>query len=169
MSTITGKIRLMRPLFRFAAVVAAAALAPVATLAHDYALKSLRIEHPTARPTPPGARTGGVYFTIRNDGRAADRLTHVASPAARAAELHSMQTKGNMMKMRAVDAVDVPAGSSVTFAPGDGYHVMLLDIRHSLSAGDEVPLTLTFEKSGQVDIVAHVEAPAASGGGAHRH
>ena len=57
----------------------------------------------------------------------------------------------------------------MTFAPGDGYHVMLLDIRHSLSAGDEVPLTLTFEKSGKIDVVAHVEAPAASGGGAHRH
>ena len=62
------------------------ALAPVAAIAHDYTLGNLRIEHPYARPTPPGARTAGAYFTVRNAGKAADRLLQVFSPVAQTVE-----------------------------------------------------------------------------------
>ena len=86
-------------------------------LAHDYTLGNLRIEHPYARPTPPGARTGGAYLTIRNAG------TGCRSSAARRRrrsrrrrQLHSMTMEGNLMKMRAVAALDIPAGASVTLA-----------------------------------------------------
>jgi len=128
-----------------------------AALADDYALKDLRIEHAYARPTPPGARTGAVYFTVRNVGSAGDRLIAATSDAARAIELHRMTMDGNLMKMRAVRAIDIPAGASVALA-ADGYHAMLVDLVRPLRVGDRVPLTLVFEKSGRLDVVANVES-----------
>ena len=130
---------------------------PVPAVATDYPLHDLRIEHPYARPTPPGARTGGAYFTIRNLGRASDRLVRVASPSAQSAEVHSMKMDGNVMRMRAVPSLDIPPGTSVTLGAG-AYHVMLLGLTHPLAAGDKVPLTLTFEKAGEIDVTADVEA-----------
>lgn len=149
-----------------AAVALALGNAPV--FAHDYALRDLRIEHPYARPTPPGARTGGAYFTIRNAGKDADRLLRVASPAAQRVALHSMTMNGNLMKMREVGALDIPARSTVTLASG-GYHVMLTGLARPLAVGDSVPVTLTFEKAGPIDVLAHVEAAQASADAGHLH
>lgn len=136
------------------------ALAASPALAHDYAVGPLKIEHPYARPTPPGARTGAAYFTVRNEGKAPDRLVKVASPAAQSVELHSMTMDGNLMKMRAVKALEIPAGKSVTLGTG-GYHVMLVGLARPLAVGDQVPLTLTFEKAGPVQVFAYVEAAGA--------
>ncbi len=141
-------------------------LAPSVAVARDYAIGELRIGHPYARPTPPGARTAGVYFTVANAGKDADRLVRVASPVARAADVHTMTMDGNVMRMRAIAALDIPAGKSVALAPG-GYHVMLLDLGHPLAPGDSVPLTLTFEKAGTIRVEAQVEAP--QGGATHGH
>ena len=141
-----------------AAVVAVAlSIGAKPTQARDYALHDLRIEHPYVVATPPGARTGSAYFTIHNDGTGTDRLVHVTSPAATSAEVHSMAMDGNVMRMRAVPALGIPARGSVTLRPG-GYHVMLVGLAHRLVAGDSVPMTLTFEKAGAIDIVADVNA-----------
>ena len=126
--------------------------------AEDYTLKNLRINHPYARPTPPGARIGGVYFAIDNLGGESDRLVRVATPVARAAEIHSMTMDGNLMQMRQIAALDIPAHSTATFKPG-GYHVMLVDLKRPLAAGEMIPLSLTFEKAGTIEIAAVVEAP----------
>ena len=144
------------------------ALACSSALPHDYALGNLHIAHPYARPTPPGARTGGAYFTIRNNGKQADRLLRVASPAAQTVELHSMTIEGNLMKMRAIPALEIPAGATVTLGSG-GYHVMLVNLAHPLTVGSSVPLTLTFERAGSIDVSAPVEAanPGAEAPGAH--
>jgi periplasmic copper chaperone A len=146
----------------------ALALAAGAALAHDYTVGHLSIAHPYARPTPPGARTGGAYFTVRNNGTQPDRLVRVASPAAQSVELHSMTMDGNLMKMRAVPALDIPAGVTVTLGSG-GYHVMLVNLAHPLTVGSNVPLTLTFERAGSIDVSAPVEAPKADAEMAHRH
>ena len=150
------------------AVVALCAVAGAPSHARDYSLRNLRIEHPYARPTPPGARTGGAYLTIRNAGTEADRLLRVSSPAAATVELHSMTMDGNVMRMRAIAALDIPAGATVTLG-SSAYHVMLIDLARPLAAGSTVPLTLTFEKSGTLDVVADVEAPAGPGKAAHGH
>ena len=149
------------------ALLAAVCLAGAATpsLAADYTLQDLRIVHPYARPTPPGARSGGAYFTVRNAGKAGDRLTRVASPASRVVEIHSMTMEGTLMKMRPVAGIDIAAGGEVALGSG-GYHVMLIDLARPLVAGDKVPLTLTFEHAGTVDIVADVEPAGARGGAA---
>ena len=142
--------------------VALVALASVAS-AHDYTLKDLLIDHPSARPTPPGARVGGAYFTLENRGRASDRLVRVESPVAGAAELHSMAMVGNLMKMRPLAALDIPAGAKVALSPG-GYHVMLVDLKRPLVAGDAFPIRLTFERSGTIEVSAQVEAAGVAPG-----
>jgi copper(I)-binding protein len=149
-------------------VVVALFIGAMPALANDYTLGDLRIADPYARPTPPGARTGGAYFTIRNGGNAADRLLRVVSPAAQSIELHSMSMEGNLMKMRAIPALDIPAGATVTLGSG-GYHVMLVNLAHPLTVGSSVPLTLTFEKAGSIDVSAPVEAPKPGADMVHRH
>ena len=144
-----------------AAIAAAIAVLPIPTAAQGrvYALGKLSIEHPHARPTPPGARTGGAYFTIANAGSGPDRLVRVVSPAAATTELHAMTMDGNLMKMRPVAGIDIPAGSRVTLGSG-GYHVMLIDLKRPLATGDTVVLTLTFARAGSIDVSAPVESAA---------
>jgi len=76
------------------------------------------------------------------------RLTGVSSPVAAVAEVHSMTIDGGTMRMRAVEALDLPAGRPVKLAPG-GYHVMLFDLKKPLVAGENVPLTLVIEETGK--------------------
>lgn len=145
----------------FFLVVAAALCASTAALAHDYALKNLRIINATARATPPGARTGGAYLTIENRGKGNERLVRVASPVADSAQLHLMRVEGGMMRMRDVTSVGIPADSAMTLAPG-GYHVMLVGLKRPLVAGDTFPLALTFEKAGTIEVMVTVTALDAS-------
>src|SRR5690348_881489 len=128
---------------------------PATAIATDYPLHDLRIEHPYARATPPGAQSGAAYFTIRNLGNASDKLVGVASPVSKSAQVHSMTMDGNVMRMRALPSLDIPPNASVTLGPGS-YHVMLVGLSHPLAAGDKVPLTLTFEKAGELDVSADV-------------
>lgn len=137
------------PLHAFAFTAALLSCAPA--VARDYTLKSLTIVNPHARATPPGARTAGAYLTIENRGRDNDQLVRAASPIADSTELHAMRMEGNVMRMRGVTAIGVPAGSRMALTPG-GYHVMFVGLRKPLVAGDHVPLALTFEKAGTVDV-----------------
>jgi periplasmic copper chaperone A len=83
-----------------------------------------------------------------------------------------MTMNGTLMKMRAVSALDIPPGSTVILGTG-GYHVMLTGLRQPLTVGEKVPLTLTFEKAGGLDVSAYVEVPKADAdldaSAAHRH
>jgi copper(I)-binding protein len=151
---------------RVVAVVAALALAVGSVAAEDYALQRLRIDHPFARATPPGARSGGVYLSIENRGTTADRLIRVASPAATSVELHSMAMDGNVMRMRSIAGIDIAAGAKVTLGTS-GYHVMLVGLARPLMTGDKFPLTLTFEKAGSVDVSVVVEPMTSAAAGKH--
>ena len=155
-STIARKIRLMHHLLRLLIVVAAVMSCTAPAAGAEYALKDLRIAQPFARPTPPGARSGGAYFTIENIGKEPDRLVRVASTAAATVELHSMKMDGNVMRMRAIEGLDIPAGGKVQLGSG-GYHVMLIDLARPLVAGDAISLTLTFARAGSIDVPARVE------------
>jgi len=150
--------------FAFALILALASAGHAA--AHSFVTGSLQIEHPSARPTPPGARTGAVYFVVYNNGSAGDRLVGARSPAAAAVELHTMSMDGTLMKMRAVTALDVPPKGKLTLGSGEA-HIMLIDLKQPLREGDKVPLVLTFEKAGAVDLVADVETPR-DGASPHR-
>lgn len=128
----------------------------------------LEIEKPWARATPPGAAVGGGYLTIRNKGAAGDRLVGVSSPASARVEMHEMAMEKDVMRMREVKGVDVPAKKSVEFRPG-GFHLMLMELKAPLRQGDKVQVTLRFEKAGEVKTELVVEDLASGIGHTKKH
>jgi copper(I)-binding protein len=146
---------------RILAIAAVAAIAATgAAWGHDYQLRSLHIDHPFARATPPGARSGGVFLSVENQGTKTDRLVTVSTPAAATAGLHQMVLDAGVMRMRAIAGIDVKPGDRLVLQPG-GYHVMLTDLKRPLQAGDHFPLTLGFEKAGSIEVDVEVESMAA--------
>lgn len=145
-----------------AATIALFAAAPLAQ-AHGYKLGQLEIGHPYARATVPGQPAAGAYLSLENKGTASDKLVALSSPASKSAEIHTMAMEGNLMKMREVDGgLEIKPGQKIAMQPGNGYHIMLIGLSKPLKAGDKVPLTLTFEKAGKVDVTLNVEDPAAA-------
>lgn len=139
----------------------AATLGASVAFAHDFQLKSLLVSNPFSRATPPGAKIAGAFMSIENQGKDADRLVSAKSPAAGTVEIHEMAMDAGVMRMRAVSGIEVKPGATLALKPG-GYHMMLEDLKKPLKEGDEIPLTLTFEKSGSIDILIKVEAMGAS-------
>lgn len=147
-----------------AALLAASLLAN----AHEYSVGELHIDHPWSREMPPVAPAAAAYFVVHNKGGQDDRLLAVDTPVAGKAEIHEHAHVGGVMKMQRVPNVVIPAGGEVSFAPM-GYHVMLFDLKQQARDGERFPLTLTFEKAGQVrvEVAVQKDEPAAEGG--HKH
>jgi copper(I)-binding protein len=145
----------------------ALAAASFTASAHGFQLGSIEIGHPNARPTGPGQSVGAGYFKLVNKGPA-DRLLSIATPAASMVELHSMSMDGNVMKMRQIDAIELPAGQTVEFKSG-GLHPMLLGLKAPLKDGDRLPMTLKFEKAGSIEVTVNVEKPEAMHACDHKH
>lgn len=101
--------------------------------------------------------TGGAYLTIRNTGSAADQLLRVTTDVADVVELHTTVIDNNVAQMRPIATIDVPANGQVEFKSGS-YHLMLVNVKHTLEAGDTVPLTLTFQNVGDIEVRAEVRA-----------
>lgn len=131
---------------------------------HRYQLDALRVDHPFARATPPGAKSGAVFFTLDNAGNTSDRLVRASTPIAGAVALHQMALDGGVMRMRAVPSVEVIPGERLEFGPS-GYHLMLLDLKQPLKAGERFPMTLTFAHGGSILISVWVEGMGAMPGG----
>jgi copper(I)-binding protein len=130
----------------------------------EYRFDSLRIDRPVARATPPGAKTGAVYFTVENASNRTERLLRASSPIAAGVALHQMAEAGGMMTMRAVPSLEIHPGGRVELGPG-GYHLMLIDLKQPLKAGDTFPLALTFQRIGTVTMTVTVEDIAAGSSG----
>lgn len=103
--------------------------------------------------------TGAVFLSIRNNSGAPDRLVKAESAVAGAVELHTATNEGRKMSMRPVDAIDIPAGGSVTLKPG-GFHIMLIGLKRDLKVGDTFEVVLRFEKAGPITVQSHVRQPA---------
>jgi copper(I)-binding protein len=130
-------------------------------------LGPLRIEHVWSRPTDALAKTGAAYLTITNTGDTPDRLVSVATDAADSAELHRTVNDKGMLRMQPMDALDLPAKSTVTAVPGQ-VHIMLVNLKAPLELGHAYPMRLTFEKAGSVTVQVSVErqgAPASAPAG----
>lgn len=152
-------------------IVIAALLLPAGFAhAHEYKAGELEIAHPWSQELPPNAPTVAAYFVIHNNGKTADRLLSVDSPIAPEAQLHEHVMQGDLMKMQQVPSVDIPAGGNVTFAPM-AYHVMLLNPtdRSLLSDGKRFPLTMHFEKAGDVTVEVAVQKKPPETTKAHAH
>jgi hypothetical protein len=131
----------------------------------SFAVGDLVVENPWARESV--TRTGAAYLTVRNGGDADDRLIGVASEAADKALLHSSVMQDGVMRMRPVEAVEVPAHGAAVLEPG-GVHVMLIGLKAPLEEGGSFALTLAFEHAGEVEVMATIEDIAHAGGG-HDH
>lgn len=113
------------------------------------------VEQPWTRATPPGARIAAGYMELRSAG-VADRVVGAFSPVAGRVEMHVTLRDGDVMRMREVRFIEVPAGGTFELKPG-GAHLMLVDLRRPLKKGEKVPLTLKLEKTGEVKVELSVE------------
>jgi len=144
-----------RFLFLAAAIVLAAATTGVQ--AHTFKAGDIAIGHPYARATAPGQPTGGAYLRLENHGAQGDKLVSASADVSRSVELHEMQMQGDVMRMRQIAAVDIPAHQSVVLEPG-GVHIMLVGLKAPLKQGERFQMTLKFEKAGEVKVDVVVEA-----------
>ena len=104
----------------------------------------VKVEHAWVRARLPGQDMTAGYMTLTSADGAARRLVGVSTSAAGMAELHEMRMDGDVMRMRAVDAIELPPGQPVALKPG-GLHLMLMDLKTPLAKNTSMPLTLTFE------------------------
>lgn len=139
----------------------------LAATAQDFKLGAIQIDQPRTRATAAGQSVGGGFLKLTNGGPA-DRLVAASSPASKTVELHTMRMDGDVMRMREVEAIELPAGQTVELKPG-GLHLMLMGLKAPLKAGDSVPVTLKFEKAGEVTVQLKVEAAGHGGMGHHKH
>ena len=117
-----------------------------------------------ARATVPGQMGTGAFMTIvAKDG---GRLIGAASPVAGVVELHEMSMENNVMKMRPITGLDLPAGREIQLKPG-GHHVMLLDLKRPLKAGEKVKIELRLETRDGKRVTQPVEVEVRQGAPAH--
>jgi len=129
---------------------------------------SISIEHPWARATFAGGKTGSAYLTIRNSGTSSDRLIEASTPLANKVQFHQENDADRVMRMREMPAVTIPPGASVILKPG-GTHIMIIGLTRQLKAGQNFPLTLGFERAGKVDLRVPVFSAGAMGNGEMEH
>ncbi len=101
------------------------------------------VENPWIREAPPTAKAMAGYMVVRNHGSQGRALVAAECPAFGEVMLHRTIMEGGMAKMVHQMKIEIPAGGAVTFEP-NGYHIMLMQPKHALRAGDEVPVTLKF-------------------------
>ena len=144
--------------------VAFALSATVATAGAQTAVKD-----PWVRGTVPQQKATGAFMQLTS--APGGKLVSASSPVAGIVEIHEMAMEGNVMKMRAIPGLELPAGKPVELKPG-GYHVMLIDLKQPLKAGDTVPVTLVIEskdgKRESVEVKAPVRALGGNAMGGHK-
>ncbi|MPY75763.1 MAG: copper chaperone PCu(A)C [Alphaproteobacteria bacterium] len=129
----------------------------------------IQVSDPWARAAGKAAHSAVAYLVLENSGEASDKLVSASTPAAGRVELHTHIKDGDIMRMRQVQSVEVGARSKVQLKPG-GLHLMLLDLKGPLAQGTHFPLTLRFEKAGEVTVEVAIQGAGAMGkghGGGH--
>jgi len=114
------------------------------------------VKDPWVRGTVAGQKATGMFAQITST--AGGKLVSASSPVAGVVEVHEMVMDGNVMKMRAITGLELPAGKAVELKPG-GYHVMMMDLKQELKAGESVPVTLVIEGAGGKRESVEVKAP----------
>lgn len=155
---------------RFVAVGWVALTLSAIVVAQAEQIGPLSISEPWTRATPPKAQTAGGFVTIDNAGTMPDRLVGASSPIAGRVEIHEMRMDNGVMVMRpASDGIEIPAGGSVTLAPG-GFHIMFMQLKEGLKEGDTLPVVLSFEQAGDIEALFPVGSIGAAGpAGAPEH
>jgi len=128
----------------------------------------IQVEGAWARASVQGQKATGAFMKLTaKDGA---KLVSASSPAAGVTEVHEMKMEGDVMKMRAIPTLDLPAGKAVELKPG-GYHVMLMDLKAPLMKDTVVPLTLVFKdaKGAESKVELKVPVSAVAPAAAHKH
>jgi periplasmic copper chaperone A len=148
-----------------ASVLFVALLCAAPARAQEVKAGDLVITQAWTRATPNGAKIGGGFLTIENKGSTPDRLIGGSTDAASKIEVHEMAMKDGVMTMRPLDnGLTIDPGKTVKLAPG-GYHLMMFDLKDQLKQGDTVPVTLKFEKAGEVKVSLAVQGVGAQAPG----
>ena len=146
--------------FLFAAALILSA--PAAMACETVTIGDLTVEHAWSKATIGAGRPGVFYVGITNAGSADDALIGIATPAAGMPMLHETVVQDGIASMPHAMSIPVPAGQSVQLSPG-GYHGMLMGLTTALKEGDSFPVTLTFEKAGEVTVNVDVLSMRAEG------
>jgi len=116
---------------------------------------NLLVEGAWAPHTGKRTMSAAVYFTLKNTGENPDTLTGISSPLAAIAMLHESKEVVGVMVMEYVDRLSVPAGGKAELTPGS-QHVMMMQLTKPLKRGEVFPLTLSFEKAGDVTVFVDI-------------
>ncbi|MEM8687303.1 MAG: copper chaperone PCu(A)C [Pseudomonadota bacterium] len=146
-------------------LISAMALASisVSALADDYKVGQVMIKDTWARVTLQ-SRPAAAYMQIHNMGETADKIVAASSPLAERVELHTHSMDEGVMRMRKVEEIAVPAKGQTELKPG-GLHLMIFGLKREIKKGEMLPLKLTLQEAGEVEIMAKVGAKA--GGSDH--
>jgi periplasmic copper chaperone A len=125
---------------------------------------AIEVHDAWARASLGQTGTSAVYMTLEASGDQGDRLVGAASPLAASAELHTHLVEGGVAKMRPVAVIEIAPGAPTVLEPG-GLHIMLTGLREKLVEGDALPLSLTFEDAGTIQL----EVPIRGLGSGMRH
>lgn len=151
-----------RSLLELAAAISLT-LAAIFTTVNGASASSVMVMQAYARASAtPTATSGAAYVSLMNHAAEADRLMSVATPAAKTAEIHKSEEVDGVMKMAPAGPLEIPAQGILEMKPG-GYHVMLMGLTAPLKKGDEIEITLTFEKAGEVKVKVPVGDVAQGG------
>ncbi len=128
--------------------------------------QTVEVKDAWVRASVQGQMATGAFMKLKSKDGA--QLVSVSTPVAGIAEVHEMKMEGEVMKMRAVPALDLPAGTTVELKPG-GYHVMLMDLKTALKKDSTVPMTLVFKDAKGVQSTLALKVPVAVMPVAHSH
>ncbi|MEO6354407.1 MAG: copper chaperone PCu(A)C [Oxalobacteraceae bacterium] len=137
-------------------VILASTLASLLAISAATALAQVEVNDPWVRATVQQQKTTGAFMqlTAKQDAR----LIEVRSAAASTVEIHQMTMNNNVMRMRAIADLDLPAGTAVDLKPG-GYHIMLVNLKHQIKDGDLVPITLVVEDKNKERQTIELQVP----------
>jgi copper(I)-binding protein len=135
-------------------------VAAVLSLSTASALAQVEVTGAWVRPTVEGQMGTGAFMTLR--AREPMKVVGATSAVAGVVEIHEMALQNNVMRMRAVESLALPAGQAVELKPG-GYHVMLMDLNRALKPGEKVTLELQLETADKRRVTQPVQVEVRSG------
>jgi copper(I)-binding protein len=157
--------------FGLAAVLVLGHHSPAA-FAHgkEFRKAGLEVEHIYAITTAPGQPHGAVFIKqLKNSASTSDRLVGGQAAISKSVEVHQMVMDQNVMKMREIPGIEIPAKGRVSMDRGakEGYHLMLMNLTRPLADGERFPMTLMFQQAGALEV--EVEVVKARAGHGHKH
>jgi periplasmic copper chaperone A len=158
MSALVQNGRIMLKSIAIKSIAAFAVFMPASGLIYA---QNVKVEGAWVRVAVQGQSGTGGFMRLTADQDM--KLVGAASPAAGVAEVHEMKMEGDVMKMRPIDSLDLPAGKTVELKSG-GHHIMLMDLKQALPNNSSVPLTLLFKDKAGKDVKLELKVPVSTRG-----